>query len=81
MQDGYTPLHCAANDGHAEIASALIEAGADISAANKVRSSILLFYRTYMYFTLPYSTTPIACNQHNTSHALFTSFTNHGIPD
>ena len=66
---------------NAEIASALIKAGADVNAADKVRSSILLFYLTHMYFTLPCSTTPIACNQHSTSHAVFTSFAHHCIPD
>ena len=68
MQNGWTPLNYAANNGPADVASALIEAGADISAANKVRSSILLFYLTYMYFTLPCSTTPISmcgwCDAH-----------------
>ena len=36
VQDGYTPLHCAAQKGHIEIASLLISNGADIHSKEKV---------------------------------------------
>ncbi len=33
--DGSTPLHCAAWKGHAEIATLLLDSGADVNAKNK----------------------------------------------
>ena len=38
-QDGKTPLHMAIVKGHTEVALALIEKGANVDAADKVRSS------------------------------------------
>ena len=40
-QDGDTPLHIAAENGHTEIASLLIGSGADIHSKDKV--SILVY--------------------------------------
>ena len=38
MQNGSTSLHIAANNGHTEVAKALLEANADVKAVTKVRS-------------------------------------------
>lgn len=38
IQNGYTPLHDAAVNGHADIANLLLKKGADVKSANKVRS-------------------------------------------
>ena len=34
-ESGYTPLHCASDEGHLDVAKALVEAGANI---NQVRN-------------------------------------------
>lgn len=36
-QDGCTPLHCAAHNGHKEIAELLLDKGANIDAVDKVK--------------------------------------------
>jgi ankyrin repeat protein len=36
LQDGRTPLYCAAQKGHDKIMEMLVQAGADVNAANKV---------------------------------------------
>ena len=36
VQDGYTPLHIAAQNGHVEVVETLIKSGADISVVEKV---------------------------------------------
>ena len=47
-QDGYTPLHIAAEYGHTEIASLLIGNGADIDSKDEV--SILVYICNYMIY-------------------------------
>ena len=47
-QDGYTPLHRAAEKGHTEIVSILIGNGADINSKNNV--SILVYICDYMIY-------------------------------
>jgi len=37
LQDGWSALVWAAQEGHAEVATALLEAGADVEARTKVR--------------------------------------------
>ena len=37
MQGGYTPLHCAASNGHVESVRLLLDRGADKGALNSVR--------------------------------------------
>ena len=41
IQDKFTPVYVAAQEGHVEALSLLISAGADINAANKVSYNIL----------------------------------------
>ena len=36
-QDGLTPLHVAVEEGHNELVATLVEAGADVTAEDKVR--------------------------------------------
>ena len=36
MQDEWTPLHLAAQNGHVEVVDTLIKSGADISVVEKV---------------------------------------------
>jgi hypothetical protein len=36
LQDGFTPLHCAVDEGYSDIAEALVRAGAKVNAADKV---------------------------------------------
>ncbi|KAH7109414.1 ankyrin repeat-containing domain protein [Dendryphion nanum] len=36
-QTGYTPLHCAAINNHAVVVSVLLQAGADVNAASKIK--------------------------------------------
>ena len=47
-QDGHTPLHKAAENGHTEIASLLIDNGADIDSKTNV--SILVYICNYMIY-------------------------------
>ena len=37
LQDGMSPLHLASNEGHLDTVKVLIEAGANVNQANKVR--------------------------------------------
>ena len=37
MQEGYTPLHYAAKEGHANVAAALLVAKADVNTKDEVR--------------------------------------------
>ncbi len=39
IQDGITPLHCAARSGSLALVEALLRAGSDVKAANVVRFS------------------------------------------
>jgi ankyrin repeat protein len=39
MQEGWTSLHLASEQGHTEIVTVLIEAGADLEAENEVIAS------------------------------------------
>jgi ankyrin repeat protein len=38
LQSGFTPLHHACSEGHAEVVTVLLSAGARIEAQNQVRS-------------------------------------------
>ena len=38
MQERYTPIHCASNNGHRKIVEQLLTAGANHSAVNDVRT-------------------------------------------
>jgi ankyrin repeat protein len=38
-QDGWTPLHVASEEGHLEVAGALLAKGANMEAKNNVRTS------------------------------------------
>jgi ankyrin repeat protein len=40
-KDGWTPLHHACRNDHADVAAHLIAEGADVNAKNKVRSSFV----------------------------------------
>ena len=41
-KDGFSPLHCAAQEGHVEVAKALIdEYNADLTARNKVSVCVI----------------------------------------
>ena len=42
MQDGKTPLHCAASNGQKEVLQLLIERGADIEAKASVSAMIVV---------------------------------------
>ena len=44
-QDGATPLHAAAQNGHELAVVALVAAGAKIEAADRVREAILLLLK------------------------------------
>ena len=43
IEDGWTPLHCAANLGHAEVAKCLIENGAVVDVVTNKNSSTPLY--------------------------------------
>jgi len=40
-KDGWTPLHVAAKNGHAELVEMLIKSEADVNATSKVRQLVL----------------------------------------
>ena len=44
LQFGYTPLHEACQNGHYQVVEALMKAGANIEAVNKVNFNVLLQY-------------------------------------
>lgn len=52
-RDGLTPLHCAARSGHADLASLLIDAGANPSAKTRVRLIVFRkFFNCIFLFSL-----------------------------
>ena len=44
VQDGFTPLYIAAQNGHAEVAAVLLDMRADVNAPNKVRGECRLLF-------------------------------------
>ena len=40
MQNGFTPLHLASQNGHVEVVGTLIKSGADIKAVQKVSQHV-----------------------------------------
>ena len=52
LQNGWTPLHFAAQSGHILVVEALIAAGADVNAFNEVYSYVLKLY--LLCFLIPY---------------------------
>jgi ankyrin repeat protein len=41
MQNGWTPVHWAADKGQDKVVEVLVQAGADVNAANKVRHFLI----------------------------------------
>ena len=69
LQDGWSPLMKAGENGHLDVVKTLIEAGANVNHTNKVdtRTCTLLMY-TYMYTVLLYclsSASLCTCSCHN----------------
>ena len=67
MQDKFTPVFVAAQQGHVEALSVLISAGADFNAANKVSYSNILAITVYMM--------SLRVVQHNSVHVCYTHLT------
>ena len=42
IQIGWTPLHCAAEKGHSEVLTKLLDSGADVDVQNKVRTVFVM---------------------------------------
>ena len=46
-EDGWTPLHCAATEGHIEVAELLLEKGANANAQDNSRMTPLDYARNF----------------------------------